>query len=63
MKKVPAMLIPEDIINIKYSTSYNNGNGYVYSRPIGMQDWKLRFKYAWMVFKGDLDVIRWPQGQ
>lgn len=40
-----------------------DGETWVPARPIGFFSLKKRFKYAWMVFTGKVDIVTWPGGQ
>lgn len=40
------------------STQLSDGR-YVPARPIGWQSWHIRFRAAWLVFRGDADALVW----
>lgn len=39
----------------------NIGDKWLPARPLGDYSFRTRLKYAWKVFKGECDVLEWPE--
>lgn len=63
MKKAPSLFTVMEIKEISMSMGKKIGGEWVPGRPLGFYNLKHRLKYAWGVFVGKYDAIKWPKGQ
>ena len=63
MKKAPGIYTVENLVRgVQQSQAHINGR-WVPSRPLGYFSFWWRLKAAWLVFVGECDLVRWPEGQ
>ena len=63
MKKAPIIWTLRQLVNHCSETQAEINGKWVPLRPIGLDNFVHRFMCAWRTFKGEVDIVIWPEGQ
>ena len=63
MKKSPMSWTLRQLVNHCSETQAEINGKWVPARPIGWDSFPHRCKCAWRAFKGEVDIVTWPEGQ
>ncbi len=62
--KYPGIVELKNVGGVSRSGESANINGkWVPARPLGFRSLRYRLRATWLVFTGQCDALRWPEGQ
>lgn len=63
MSKAPSIFHLSSLIDNSRTTAVQINGKWVPARPIGFYSFWYRLKCAWLAFRGECDLVKWPEGQ